>query len=879
MDRSLFRYILRHSWRDQVLLLIVTAVSFPLIYINLEIPKRIVNGALQGKDIPETILGVPIDQVSYLMGLSLLLLALITVNGGIKYWLNVYRGIVGERTMRRLRYELYEKVLRFPLPQFKTMSAGEIIPMIVAETEPVGTFIGESINLPVFQGGLLITYIMFIFNQNPWLGLAAVALYPPQIYLIPRLQRKINALGKQRVQTARALSDRVGESVAGSAEIRANHTFHLETADIGDRLGTIFGIRVDIYRRKFFVKFLNNFLAQVTPFFFYSVGGYFVIKGELSLGALVAVLSAYKDILDPWKELLTWYSTKEDVRIKYEQIVSQFEPPGLVDSKLISDSVATVPRLSGDVGATALVYSEDGVINRVDRVSCVIPAGEHVALVGGGHSGKYDMAQLLARLTFPSGGRIVLGELSLADVHQAVPGRRIAYAAQNAHIFSGTLAHNLYYGLKHLPLKPAAYDEARARLQAVRLRDALAAGNSPHDVRADWIDYDAAGVTGAEQLTEAALAVLRLVEMEQEVIGFGLASTLDPQTNPAFVAMVLDARGRIRERVSAENLSSYVELFDRDRYHSHISVGENLLFGTPRHPSFQSANLPGNPELVGLLRDVGLLEDFHAVGASVAALMVELFADVAPDSPLFDQYSFISADDLPVFRALVAKIADGKLSAIDDDSKARLLALTLRIVPARHRLGVIDEAMQHRIVEARAEFRRRYTGREDVVEFFDPDRVSSALSIQDNILFGRVAFEHANAQPLLNAMVREVAAQIGMSGHLVRMGLAYEVGNAGSRLNYSERQRLAIARGLMKNPDVLVFNESTSGLDPATELRVLRAVLGWAKGRTVLWSLGRADLAREFDRVLVFDDGRLVEQGAFAELESGGGALARLLSS
>ena len=280
MERSLFRYIIRHTWRDQILLLVVTAVSFPLIYINLEIPKRIVNNAIGGKNIPQTFLGFEVTQISYLMALSLLLLTLITVNGGIKYWLNVYRGVVGERTMRRMRHELYEKVLRFPLPQFKTMSGGEIIPMIVAETEPIGSFIGDSINLPVFQGGLLLTYLAFIFNQNPWLGLAAVALYPPQIYLIPRLQRKINALSKERVQTARALSDRIGESVAGSAEIRGNDTYHLETADISNRLGTIFGIRVDIYKRKFFVKFLNNFLAQVTPFFFYSVGGYFVIKGE-----------------------------------------------------------------------------------------------------------------------------------------------------------------------------------------------------------------------------------------------------------------------------------------------------------------------------------------------------------------------------------------------------------------------------------------------------------------------------------------------------------------------------------------------------------------------------------------------------------------------
>jgi ABC-type multidrug transport system fused ATPase/permease subunit len=89
------------------------------------------------------------------------------------------------------------------------------------------------------------------------------------------------------------------------------------------------------------------------------------------------------------------------------------------------------------------------------------------------------------------------------------------------------------------------------------------------------------------------------------------------------------------------------------------------------------------------------------------------------------------------------------------------------------------------------------------------------LSIQDNILFGRVALEHANAQARVNTLVREVASEVGMNPELVRIGLDYEVGNGGSRLSYSQRQRLAIARALMKNPDVLVFNEPTGRLNHA----------------------------------------------------------------
>ena len=877
MDRSLFRYILRHTWRDQVFLLLLTVLSFPLIYVNLELPKRIVNNAIQGKKIPETFLGLHVTQVKYLMALSLVLLVLITINGALKYCINVYAGVVGERTLRRMRHDLYWQVMRFPLPQFKTMSAGEIIPMIVAETEPVGGFIGDAIVLPIFQGGLLVTYVLFIFMQDVWLGLAAIALWPPQMILIPRLQRKINQLAKERVQTARQLSDRIGESVAAAAEIRGNDTMQFERADISERLGKIYGIRYDIYQRKFFVKFLNNFLAQITPFFFYSVGGYLVIRGSLSLGALVAVLAAYKDILSPWKELLNWYATKEDVRIKHEQIVSQFEPPGLVDRKLLEDAPESIPPLVGDIAASGLSYSENGVTNRIERLSFSITGGEHVALVGNGNSGRDDLAQLLARLNLPTGGHLTVAGINFADVHQAVPGRRIAYVAQNAHVFSGTVAHNLYYGLKHQPVHAAAYEEADEKMLRRRLQDAVASGNSPHDVRADWIDYETAGVADAAELTAAAVRVLKLVDMEREVIGYGFASTTDPSRHPDLAAKAVAARARVRERVTRDHEAS-VEFFDRDAYFANMSIAQNILFGTPRRPDFQPAVLAYNPQFVGLLRDVGLLDDLTAAGAKVAALMVELFADVAPDSNLFEQYSFISAEDLPEFRALVAKMGRRGLAVVSERDKARLLALTLRLVQARHRLGIMDESMPARIVEARAEFNRRFQGRDDICEFFDPDRFSAALSIQENILFGRVAFDQASAQARISALVREVALEEGMCDELVQLGLAFDVGSAGSRLSYSERQRIAIARGLLKNADILVFNEPTSGLDPGTELRVLRAVLDWAQGRTVLWSLSRPELAREFDRVLVFADGELVEEGRFDDLEREGKALAQLVA-
>ena len=74
------------------------------------------------------------------------------------------------------------------------------------------------------------------------------------------------------------------------------------------------------------VKFLNNLLAQVTPFLFYSIGGFFALRGTLDIGQLVAVIAAYRDLPPPMKELIDWDQQRLDVQVKYHQVVQHFAP-------------------------------------------------------------------------------------------------------------------------------------------------------------------------------------------------------------------------------------------------------------------------------------------------------------------------------------------------------------------------------------------------------------------------------------------------------------------------------------------------------------------------------------------------------------------------
>src|SRR4051794_2786223 len=437
LEPTIYRFVLKYSSRQQILLLLFTLLSFPFLYYSLELPKTIVNHAIREEaKFPQSILGMDLDRVPYLMALSAIFLLLVFVNGAFKYYINTFKGQMGERMLRRFRYQLYQRLLRFPLGYFQRISSAQIIPMITAECESLGGFIGDAFVTPAFQGGTLLTIIFFMFMQDPVLGAAAIALYPIQGYLIPRLQRKVNQLGKERVRTVREVADRVHESTAGIIEIQANDTVKLQLTDFAHILGRIYDIRFEIYRRKFFVKFLNNFIAQLTPFFFYTIGGYLVIQGDLSFGALVAVLAAYKDLASPWTELLNFYQLLQDAKIKYEQVVEQFQPEGMIDEHRQLDPPAVIPPLTGEVAAANLSLAEDERARIIDAVSFSFPSTAHVAIVGQGSSGKHELGMLLARLIEPTSGRITIGGTDIATLHDAVVGRRIGYAGATPHFFT-----------------------------------------------------------------------------------------------------------------------------------------------------------------------------------------------------------------------------------------------------------------------------------------------------------------------------------------------------------------------------------------------------------------------------------------------------------
>lgn len=883
MEHSIYKYILRHSMRQQVILTIMAFLSFPFLYYYLELPKIIIDQAIQAKEIsfPVEIMGFELGQKDFLYLTVGAFLALVVINQGFKYVINVYRGLTGERMLRRLRYDLFSRILRFPLPTFKKKSPGEIIPMVTAEVEPLGGFIGEAFSLPAFQGGYLLVIMSFLVIQNWIMALAAISLYPLQAYFIPKLQRRVNLLGKERVKRVRKLSDMIGESVSGVQEIHAHDMSNYTRANFAHELDGIFDVRYRIYVQKFVIKFLNNFIQQLGPFFFFALGGTMVINGNMEIGTLVAAISAHKEMAAPWKELLGYYQRREDARIKYEQVVEQFEPAGMRPAEYQTEEPEQVPKLNGELAVSNVTMADDQGTSLLDGLNVKLDLDQRIAMIGPAGSGREAASMVLARLLDPDRGTIKTAEVDFSDASEAVTGRRISYIGPHGYVFNASLGDNLFFGLKHRPLTEPDYNEEELAIRKAYVSEADLTGNSSENIKANWIDYAAAQVSNDQELSDRAIDILEKVGLANDVYQFGLRSSIDPKENQQIAENILNARHEFTRRVEADpDLRNLIEGFDREQYNTNASLAENLLFGTPVGDAFDLDRMAENTYVLKIIQEAQLTETFLKVGYQVASLMVELFADLDPDHEFFQLYGFISSDDLQDYQSLLGRIDSDHLEELKEEDRLRFLSLPFKVITSRHRLGVLSPEIQEKIVAARTAFADNLPPElTNSVAFFDADAYNAAANLQDNILFGKVAFGYAQAAEKVGAVLAQVVDELQLKDSIMQVGLQFDVGNAGARLSANQRQKLCIARAILKRPDILIINQATAAFDSQSQQQIMENILNEFEDRCVIWSLDNADSTAIFDQILVMSGGKVVESGDYEKLNIEGSLFRELLST
>ncbi|MBB4440843.1 ABC-type multidrug transport system fused ATPase/permease subunit [Rhizobium leguminosarum] len=152
----------------------------------------------------------------------------------------------------------------------------------------------------------------------------------------------------------------------------------------------------------------------------------------------------------------------------------------------------------------------------------------------------------------------------------------------------------------------------------------------------------------------------------------------------------------------------------------------------------------------------------------------------------------------------------------------------------------------------------------------------------DNVLFGRIAYQQADASDRIRGIMGELFDALDLYDDVLSIGLEFDVGSGGKRLTMVQRQKLNLARALLKRSDYFIFNRPLSALDQRVQDQITRNIIEGLHEEghrpAIIWVLSNARLAEMFDRILLFDRGGLAEAGNFPELSEKNGMFKELLS-
>lgn len=301
MPKHLFTFILQTTLRQQVIVSLLSVSVFLLALVPLELQRRIIN------DVVNT------QNIDVLIGLSALYLLVVLVHGGLKYLMNLNRGRISETTIRFIREHIIDGLTADSMEgsSKKTGSEGTLVSVLSAEVEPLGGFIGESISGPILQGGILVSVLGYMFWVAPLLALTAVGLIILELLFVPPIQNLINKKAKKRIETLRDVSDSVVRNTDDAAAMKQETLANIDS---------IYTLRIQIFRWKFLMKFLVNFLEHLSTLGVISFGGWLVMQGETEIGTIVVFLSGLQRIGGPRRLLISYFRQLTDARIKYDLI-------------------------------------------------------------------------------------------------------------------------------------------------------------------------------------------------------------------------------------------------------------------------------------------------------------------------------------------------------------------------------------------------------------------------------------------------------------------------------------------------------------------------------------------------------------------------------
>ncbi|WP_307494557.1 ABC transporter ATP-binding protein [Cellulomonas humilata] len=398
---------------------------------------------------------------------------------------------VGEGLISDLRTEVFDHVQRMPLAFFSRAKTGALVQRLNGDVLGAQQAFTSTLQ-NVVSNSLTIVFVLAAMLSMSWqLTLLSLVLLPAFIFPARWFGTKIAAITREsyalNADAAQIMNERF--NVAGAHLVKIFGDPQRESRNYADQVGRVrdIGVTRALYSTWFRVGLTT--LASVAVAIVYGLGGVMAIRGQLTVGVVVA-LTAYLGRL--YGPLTAMSNVQVDVMtalVSFERVLEVLDlEPTVAEKPDAIDLGAEKEKHGATVELDAVSFRYPGADevslaslesvatlqveinqNTLDDVSLTVPAGHLVALVGHSGAGKTTISQLVTRMYDPTAGSVRIAGADLRDVTQASLRATVGVVSQEAHLFHDTIAENLRYA------RPEATDaDIERALEQAHIADLVA---------------------------------------------------------------------------------------------------------------------------------------------------------------------------------------------------------------------------------------------------------------------------------------------------------------------------------------------------------------------------------------------------------------------
>lgn len=759
---------------------------------------------------------------------------------------------IRQRVMQKLRGELFAHVMRLGPDFFARQSIGQITSRVQTEVGRLGTMIASIFVQPVVEVMTFLFYGMYLLSMNWLLTLLAVATLPLVALAVAPINRSLSRNGKQFTNDVAAYGATLQESLSASFEVQVHGTYGYEQHRHDERQRTISRTWLRDTHYNALLGTLSELSRGVGPILVYTYGALMVIDGRMQVGEIVAFSGVLSGLYLSMDRLIKYPPMLRGAQDRFDEICEYFQvPPTYVDPPAAAsvDNVGQGMRVE-----MRHVQYWHGTQCAVPDLSLAVEPGEHAAFCGRSGSGKSTALNLIAGRLRPRAGEVLLDGVPIEKLPVAAMAETVGYVGQFPFLFATTIRNNLLYALLRLP-DTAPTRDAGGDLDASFLDTRPLRQKAPESAAAALRD---SGLSDLAALDDLLIAACRDVGLEQELFEFGLQARISAEQG----GPLLEVRRALAPAVASDDA---MEIFHPDRYLSRVTVAENLVFA-PLHEDGSREKTLARWVEAAAAPSVQILELLVASGWQAATRDLDYLKRVAAENPRLLAEFGVDEEHLAERVRLVELVRNRELKeAVVGTETCRALA----------RLGLDvheeDPERRERLVGSRKSFQRALGP--DAPVPYDPERWHPALSVRENVLFASTDTSNLSVVRRYNKAIREAVDATGCTQAMLKLGLGFEVGERGLRLSGGQKQKISIARVLLKAPRLLLLDEATASLDQGSASQIHELLKNSGRTCTIVAVTHQLVWVEGFDRVVVFENGHVAEQGRPTDLLSSGGAL------